>query len=189
PTNLWEHVATTNPASLQERLSEERRKQHTPIVELLSFALMPNHYHFIIREIKDGGIIEFMRKLGGYTLYFNQQYERVGPLFQSRYRAVHIKDDTQLKIAFAYVHTNPVELIEPNWKEQKIKDPRRAFDWLNEYQWSSYGDYLGIKRFPEATQRNFFLDVLNGAKGCQRWIEDWIKYKAQRFKTEIVDFE
>lgn len=91
---------------------------------------MPNHYHLILREIISGGISLFMQKIGGYTGYFNQQYNRNGTLFDSRYKYIEIKDDAQLFAAFNYVHTNPVELVEPMWKEQKVKDFDKAKSFL-----------------------------------------------------------
>lgn len=71
-----------------------------------------------------------MQKIGGYTGYFNQQYNRNGTLFDSRYKYIEIKDDAQLFAAFNYVHTNPVELVEPMWKEQKVKDFDKAKSFL-----------------------------------------------------------
>ena len=152
------------------------------VVDFLSFALMPNHFHFILREIRQGGITLFMQKMGGYSQYFNKQYDRVGPLFQGRYKAVRIKDDEHLINIFSYVHTNPVELHEPEWKDFKVKDKRNATYRLENYRWSSYLDYIGQKNFPYVTQRIFFDELLNGPKGCQQVVEDWISFKAQNFK-------
>ena len=86
--------------------------ERNEIVELLAFTLMPNHYHLIVREVVDGGISLFMQKMGGYSSYFNKQYNREGALFQSRYKSVYIKDEIQLGNVFAYVHTNPVEYVQ-----------------------------------------------------------------------------
>ena len=91
-------------------------------VEILAFCLMPNHVHLILKQLKDNGISEFMRKTGGYVSYFNRKYQRKGHLFQNRFKDILIKDDEQLKTTFVYVHTNPVSLIEPGWKEKGIKN-------------------------------------------------------------------
>ena len=59
------------------------------LVEILAFCLMPNHYHLLLRQAQDKGIVKFMQKLGtAYTNYFNIKNERVGPLFQGRFKAV-----------------------------------------------------------------------------------------------------
>ena len=139
-----------------------RLEKKEPIVEVLAFTLMPNHYHLILREIIDGGIALFMQKLGdGYTGYFNEKYDRhgVGGIFQGRYKSVRIKDDIQLGNIFVYVHTNPVELKEPEWKDFRVKNARNAINWLSHYRWSSYHDYVGNPTFPNVTQRGFLLDV------------------------------
>ncbi|HEX9722020.1 MAG TPA: transposase [Candidatus Paceibacterota bacterium] len=180
---LWELLAKagTVPA-FGERLDNARSKTKQRIVELLAFALMPNHYHLIMREIMPNGISSFMRKMGGYSTYFNKQYERVGSLFQSRYKAVPIKNDEQLYTTFVYVHTNPVELKEPLWKDFQVRDEKRALAWLEEYRWSSYHDYLGRQMFPETTQREFFLNFYGGEEKCRGAVEEWIKLKARKAK-------
>lgn len=145
---------------------------------------MPNHYHLIVREITKGGISLFMSKLGGYSTYFNKQYNRVGPLFQSRFKAVPIQTEIQLSNIFTYVHTNPVELYEPQWKDLKVKNKQNAINWLESYKWSSYQDYVGNSIFPTVTQRDFFLDLYGGAKECREAIEDWIEFKAENAQLD-----
>ena len=68
-----------------------------PLVEILAFCLMPNHYHILLRQLRDGGIVKFMKKLGaGYANYFNLRYKRVGSLFQGRFKAVLVDRDEYL---------------------------------------------------------------------------------------------
>lgn len=154
------------------------------IVDLLAFSLMPNHYHLIIREILDDGISTFMQKLGGYARYFNKQYDRSGALFQGRYKAVPIQDEIQLGNTFTYVHTNPVELKEPAWKDLKVENAQNALNWLATYRWSSYHDYTGKLSFPTVTQRGFFLDFYGGEHVCQKAVEDWIMFKAENAQLD-----
>ncbi len=161
--------------------------EKVPIVELLAYALMPNHFHLVIREIVENGISLFMKKLGiGYTGYFNTRYERlgVGGIFQSRYKSVRITTDTQLQVIFAYVHSNPVELVERRWKDYKVKDPTRAFDWLESYVWSSFPAYLnGTKS--EIVSTHFYNEFLGGSAQCQNLLKEWIEYKAGQQMGEI----
>jgi len=148
------------------------------LVEILAFYFMPNHIHLLLKQIKDEGITQFMRKFGaGYATYFNKKYNRKGHLFQSRFRAVHIKTNEQLKTVFVYIHTNGISLIEPNWKEVGIKNPENVINFLESYKWSSYPDYIGKKNFPSLTKRDFLLKVMGGEKGCKNFVEAWIKYK------------
>lgn len=156
------------------------------LVEVLAFCFMPNHIHLLLRQIKDDGITKFMSKVGtGYGRYFNEKYNRKGYVFQDRFRAVHVKDDNQLKIVFVYIYTNPIALIEPKWKEKGIKYPERAIEFLEDYKWSSYPDYIGIKNFLSVTDREFISEIMGGEQGCKKFIEYWIKYKGEI--REFVD--
>lgn len=185
-TNLWSLIARagSDPArAMGTRLKElrgQRAKRSSRLVELMAFTLMPNHLHLLLREEKRGGVSAFMQKMGGYATYFNQQYDRSGSLFQSRYRLVPVETDTQLRAIFAYVHTNPVGLWESGWKDFLVRDSKAALRTLEEYRWSSYGDYIGKVTFPQATQREFFSNLFGGVRGCREAVEDWVKFKAQR---------
>jgi len=146
--------------------------------EILCFCFMPNHIHLLIRQLKSDGIIKFMRKVGtGYAKYFNKKYNRKGYVFQNRLRSVGIESDNQFRIIFNYIHSNPVSLIEPGWKEIGIKNPNKVTGFLKNYKWSSYQDYLGINNFSSVTQRNFMLDFMGGSEGCRLAIKDWMNYK------------
>ena len=149
------------------------------IVEILTFCFMPNHIHLLLRQIENGGISEFIRKLGsGYVGYFNKKYERRGPLF-GKFRAVHIKNDEQLKTVFAYIHKNAISLIEPKWKENGIRNPKKVIQFLENYKWSSYLDYLGKENFPSETKRDFILKVMGGKEGCRDFVNGWVEYKKE----------
>jgi len=151
------------------------------LVEVLAFCIMPNHLHLLVRQLVEGGISKFIKKLnGGYGGYFNRKYKRKGYVFQDRFTAVHIKTEEQLKVVFVYIHTNPISLIEPKWKEIGIKNPEKAIEFLeNEYRWSSYPDYIGKKNFPSVTDREFVLKVMGGEEGCKEFVRAWIKYKGK----------
>lgn len=153
------------------------------LVEVLAFCFMPNHIHFLVRQLKDGGISKFMLKLeSGYAAYFKSKYglKIKGHFFQDRFNSVHIKNEEQLMVIFVYIHTNPISLIEPHWKERGIKDPKKVIKFLEEkYRWSSFFDYLGKKNFPSVTQRDFLLKIMGGPEGCKKAIEDWIIYKGK----------
>ena len=91
--------------TIPELLKQKRK----PLVSIDSFCLMPNHYHFLMKEITENGISKFMHKVGtGYSLYFNLQNERSGSLFEGTYKAKHIEDDRYLKYLFEYIHINPL---------------------------------------------------------------------------------
>lgn len=158
----------------ENKVADTRNK----LVEILAFCFMPNHIHLLLRQARNDGVEKFMLKIGtGYGGYFNRKYNRKGHVFQNRFNAVHIKTDNQLRAALIYIHTNPISLIEPGWKDGKIRNLKRAIEFLNNYKWSSHRDYLGINNFPSVTEREFLLEIMGGVVGYQNAIKDWIKHK------------
>jgi len=165
------------------RVRDSETDTRDKLVEVLVFCFMPNHIHLLVKQLREGGIVKLMNKIGsGYSGYFKRKYnlKRREHFFAERFTAVHIKTEVQLKIVFVYIHVNPISLIEPNWKENGIKDPERAIKFLEEeYRWSSLFDYLGKKNFPSVTDRDFILEIMGGKDGCRELVEDWVRYKGK----------
>ena len=167
------------------RVREKNGRDQTPairktMVDILAFCLMPNHIHLLVRQLKDNGISKFMKKLGaGYAVYFNKKYNRVGHLFQGRFRAVLVRTTEQLQNTFVYIHVNPTELVETGWKEKGIKEPEKTIKFLENYKWSSYSDYIGRKNFPSLTNRDFIYQTIGEQNEIKHFIEDWIQYKGE----------
>lgn len=123
-----------------------------PYVELVSFCLMPNHFHFILKEMKEGGISKFMQRLlDAYTKYFNIRHERTGHLFGGRFQSVHIDTDEYLNHLSAYIHLNPWGLKE--WRGKEIQ-----------YPWSSFMDYTGENRWDKFLNPSIVMDKFSGAE-------------------------
>jgi len=115
-------------------------------VELVAFAIMPNHFHIIVEESEENGISEYMQRvLTAYAKYFNTKYKKSGHVFQGPFRAVHIEDNEQLMYTSAYVHRNPREI--KGWKHKE-----------HTYLWSSYQDYLGENRWGEFLKPDIILE-------------------------------
>ena len=117
------------------------------LVAIGAWVLMPNHFHILVKEITEGGTAMFMRKLcTGYSSYFNKRHDRVGPLLQGRYQSQHVSEDTHLKYLFAYIHLNPLKLIEPAWKERESINITKAEKYISAYEHSSYLSYVDTSR-------------------------------------------
>jgi len=165
------------------------------LVEVVAFALMPNHIHLLLRQLKEKGISIYMQKMGsGYATYFKEKYGVMpkGHFFQDRFNAVHIENDSQLATALVYIFTNPVALIEPGWKERGVADIAKSIEFLEEkYRWSSYWDMLGKKNFPSITEkeRDFVLEIMGGPEGCKKAVDEWIKYKGELRKLLGKSFD
>jgi len=118
-----------------------------PLVAIGAYCLMPNHFHILATPLVENGLSTFMSKLGtGYSMYFNKKYERTGALFQGKFKAEHANSDEYLKYLYAYIHLNPVKLIDPQWKERGSKDAAESFDFAASFAYSSLPDYLGQVR-------------------------------------------
>ncbi len=146
------------------------------LVELMAFCLMPNHFHLMLRQKMDGGITLFMQKVGiGYTKYFNQKYQRVGPLFQGKYKAEVIKNDAHFLHLPYYIHANPLDLTMPAWREREISNHKQALQFLEAYRWSSFPDYIGKRNFPSVTHRDFLLELAGGQEKYKTGFISWLK--------------
>ncbi|MEK7664936.1 MAG: transposase [Patescibacteria group bacterium] len=182
PTEIWLRRLQRKKEKLLETLGRHTSQyldKRDRMVEVLSFSFMPNHLHLLLRQLKDDGITNFMKKVsGGYAKYFNDKYDRKGHLF-SRFQVVHIKTEEQLKNVFAYIHTNLISLIEPGWKEKGIKNPEKVVEFLENNKRHSYPDYLGKKNFFYVTQREFLLEAMGGVRGCKNIVDNWVVYKKE----------
>ncbi|MDA3806275.1 MAG: transposase [Thiomicrorhabdus sp.] len=126
-------------------------KQEEGLVEILSFCLIQNHYHLILREKREKGVSSFMSKLSNaYTKYFNFKYKRSGFLFQGRYKKVEITSDNQLRFLFGYVNGN--YQIHTGSKTLKVSQgPSRS---LEPYKYSSHSELIGEKKI--VTDKEYF---------------------------------
>lgn len=123
-------------------------------IELIAYCLMPNHFHFLLKQVGEKDMEIFMRSVGTkYTMYFNRKYKRVGPLFQDTYKAVLMKTDAQILYLTRYIHRNPIKKI----NKKRLTKPsfkRILLSWPMSYQ-----NYLGLIRQdwvkPEFILQNF----------------------------------
>lgn len=148
------------------------------LVNIGAFCLMPNHFHLLIKETVEGGISKFMLKLStAYTMYFNKKYERSGALFQGTFKAEHVDFDEYLKYLFSYIHLNPIKLIQSDWKDRGIEDIIKAKKYLNDYKYSSFIDYIGVKREENnILNKEAFPEYFESREDFENNIFDWLDY-------------
>ena len=107
-------------------------KKNKYLVEIYAFSIMPNHYHLLIKQSLDSGIMNFIRLFqNSYARYLNLKYKRSGSLFQSPFKAVRLETDEQFLHVARYIHLNPLTSFVIN-----------DFNDLKSYHWNSYLDYL-----------------------------------------------
>lgn len=115
-------------------------------VQLLSYCLMPNHYHLLIhQESIDGMTLLLRRAMTGYSMYFNRRHGRVGPLFQANFKAALIDTDEYLMHVSRYIHLNPVGIGQ----------------YPGTYRFSSWSDYVSER--PTWVNTKPVLSLFKGA--------------------------
>lgn len=128
-------------------------------VSVESFALMPNHVHTSLQEIKERGVSSYMQRLlTGYAKYFNVKYAKTGHVFEGPFRAVPVESNEQLVYLSAYIHRNPRDL--PEWRNKE-----------HQYPWSSYQDYIVQNRWGEFLKPGITLDQFTDENSYKEFVE------------------
>ncbi len=147
------------------------------LVSIGAYCLMPNHFHILVKEIHENGIVKFMSKLlTAYSNYFNKKYERTGRLFSSEFKSEHIDSDEYLKYISSYIHLNPAKLKDPLWKNN-YNNRTDLNNFVESYKYSSYPDFLDVSReegiiLSSADYPRYFLSK----EEQQKEIWEWLNY-------------
>lgn len=146
------------------------------ILEIITYCLMPNHFHLMLKQIKEGGITEFMGKVSNsYTKYYNTRHNRVGPLLQGEFKAVLVESDEQLIHLSRYIHLNP-------YTAYLCKN-------LGDYEWSSYGEYAEM--FEGICSKEVVLSLFKSPAEYKQFILDQADYarELEIVKHQLIDGE
>lgn len=147
------------------------------IIEIICYTLMPNHFHFLLKQLTDGGITEFISKLSNsYTKYFNTKNRRVGPLLQGEFKSVLIESNEQLLHLSRYIHLNPLV--------------SGLVDNLEKHPYSSYFEYIGLYT-QEICSKKIILDQFKSPKDYQKFVMDQESYgrEIEIIKHKLLDTE
>lgn len=168
----FNRLTTEEKSKFLDRLSTFK-----PIIEILCFAIMPNHFHFLLKNVTERGISNFMRYFqNSLAKYFNLKKERTGSLFQQNFKAVRIETDEQLTHVSRYIHLNPVTAY-------IIKDVTE----LENYPWTSYPEY--ISKTKSCINKKILLDYFKSVNSYKKFITDQINYQREleRMRHLILD--
>lgn len=130
-------------------------------IELMAFCLMPNHFHFLLKQNNENSIDRFCNSLlTRYATYFNRKHQRVGKLFQDVYKAVIVETEGQLLHLSRYIHRNPLKLAleGKNWQNKYSSltaylGKNKGFPWVKTVDVLSY--------FSESNPRNSYLSFVS----------------------------
>lgn len=130
---------------------------HQPRIDLLAYCLMPNHVHILVYQRDIKALTDLMRSLmTSYSMYFNKKYRRVGPVFQSNYKANRITQDSYLEHISRYIHLNPR-------------------DW-EDYPYSSLRYYLRSAK-AEWIRPDIIVQLFPSSEQYMEFIRDYQGYK------------
>ncbi|MEK9143281.1 MAG: transposase [Patescibacteria group bacterium] len=143
-----------------------RLKNFTGRIDLLAYVLMPNHFHFLLKQKEEADMTAFLQAvMTRFTMYENRRHKRVGPVFQGAYKAVLITDEEQLMHVSRYIHRNPFSLEGSHpWRLQPSSYPNYLGDihqeWVKPAEILSYFSkaktgFLSYKAFVEYENGDF----------------------------------
>jgi len=165
--------------NLTESEKEKNLKNLTKQIEILSYCLMPNHFHLILKQKEENGIAEFMRHVAdSYGKYFNEKHKRKGPLFEGRFRAVRVENEEQFLHLNRYIHLNPHSAF----LVKKIED-------LFDYPHSSLKEYLELDN-SNLCQKELVMEAFgNSIEKYKNFIIDQANYQQhlQIIKHQILE--
>jgi len=124
--------------------------------EVIAYCLMPNHYHLLVQLLQPE-FSEAMKLLGlSYVKAINKRFDRVGPLFQGPFAAIHVDEESYLLHLTRYIHLNPVAAA-------FVKRPE---DW----EYSSYREYVGMRNGTLPSPQ-VILTQFGSVEGYRRFVE------------------
>jgi putative transposase len=120
----------------------ERWPEKQPLVKILAWTLMPNHFHLLLKENVKGGISTFMQKLGNsMTTHYNFKYKEKGSIFQGSYKGKIVSEDRYLRWLASYIMVKNVFELYPGGLYAAASNFEAAWQWAETYSYSSFKDY------------------------------------------------
>lgn len=144
------------------------------LVSIVCYCIMPTHFHMLLKQSQENGITKFLGLIeNSYSRFFNIKHKRKGPLWESRFKGVHIKTDEQLQHLTRYIHLNPSSA-------GLVKKPE---DW----SYSSYSEYLGKNKTNDICEFNNIINI--SPKEYKNFVNDRKSYQHQLsiIKSQLID--
>jgi putative transposase len=122
----------------------EHWEPRSPLVSILAFTIMPNHFHLVLKELVDAGLSKFMHRISmGYSKFINEKYDESGSLFEGAYKVRRIDEDVDLQNLLVYTMIkNPFELY-PGGLARACQEFYLAYMHTLSYPFTSLAEFLG----------------------------------------------
>jgi putative transposase len=153
--------------SLQNNILKTKNIKKYFRINIYCYNLMPNHFHFLLRQKTDNGISKSIADvINSFTKYYNLKNKRLGPIFLTRFKCVRIQSREQLIHVSRYIHLNQYSSgVLNSFKESMI------------YPWSSLHEYVNINK-NNICETNFILKLFNNKKqNYLKFIQDNLEYQ------------
>jgi len=160
------------------------------LVDILCYVIMPDHYHLLMREIKENGITNFIRSSNtSIAKYINIKNNRRGPLFESRFKSKHINSNAYLKHLSLYIHLNPLDfLINKEWRNHKLPNWSEAKNKLLNYRCSSLEYFLNSNsKNPILSGVKIITGQFDDEKEYENFLHDWSEENLGEIKDLCID--
>ena len=156
-----------------------------PLVKILCYCLAPNHFHFLLKEIREGGISNFMQKLGtGYTNYFNLKHQEVGSVFQGGYKGRTVIENIYLQYLSVYIQVINVLELFPGGPKEAFKNINKALKFVEKYPFSSYQDFIGLRK-SLIIDKDILGEIFSTSGEYKKFVVDVVKNKKYKLLEDL----
>ena len=172
-------IYLTKPDEKQTVFPSRKLKNYFQELNLLSYCLMPNHFHLFVFQKDPNTMPSFLQSIiTKYSMYFNKKYKRVGPVFQGRYKAVMVENENQFIYLSKYIHRNPLDII-------------TSGSDLEVYRYSSYLNYLGLinQLWLDPSDILSYFSKTNPKMSYRNFVEETDERDLLTIKNIVLDFE
>src|SRR3989338_4511263 len=147
-----------------------------PLVAFVAHCLNPNHFHFVLKQLVDGGIAKFMQKLqAGYTSYFNVKNSRTGALFQGTFKSQLMNNENYFNKIIGYVNKN--------YKVHYIPKSKMNFVFASDYEYENNNFKIVSKEEGER-----ILEIFDGSKNFKRHCDEIVSIiRKERVNTSLLE--
>lgn len=160
------------------------------LVDVLCYAIMPNHYHLLLKERLEKGISNFIHKCNiSVAKYINIKNNRSGPIFESLFKSKHVGTNNYLLHLSLYIHLNPLDfLIGKQWREHKIRDWNQTKNKLISYPYSSLKNFLDINHEDKIISgKEIIMDQFKNTNEYKLFLRDWTEESLDSISDFIFD--
>ena len=167
----WRNFFASHPNSSPQEFLRLNLSERKELVNVIAYCCNPNHYHFVLRQLRERGIERFMQRVAtGYTMYYNEKYHRTGALFQGRFKSSPIKSEGSLLRMSIYVSCN-----------SEIHRLSQA----ESYPWCSFRQHIGKAKDDFINDKDFRSQFRNVAEFKEYAKENIIDFQTRKQDADI----